>query len=224
MYLDEVAKPNPEMLAKLNGLDKALIGSEQVLGDFLTALANQKYPQVVELYSKLPVELRKHRPVMLFWLRSALAADEKEYEKGVKQYRELFPDDPCLDLLAFPLFLQMKQYAQSRASIDRLDRFVGGDPFLDLWRGSTYLDEGNLDQAHKFLEKAASSNPKLLGPQYSLLLLSVRSAKFAQTLRILQLLDKDFGVIIASKDLEQDPEYVDFRKSPEYKQWAKDHP
>ena len=56
--------------------------------------------------------------------------------------RQTLPGDPCVDLIALNAFGIRKVYAKVLAAVDRLEKIVGGDPYLKLIRATTLLEQG----------------------------------------------------------------------------------
>jgi phage terminase Nu1 subunit (DNA packaging protein) len=62
---------------------------------------------------------------------SAVGRDSAEYQSALKEMKELFPDDPCLNLLPVDYYLARKEFGKAHACIQALREATGGDDYLD---------------------------------------------------------------------------------------------
>jgi hypothetical protein len=114
-------------------LDRLLAGEKDYVRDFprlgqAMKLLNQGKPaEAHALFKTLRPETRKQKVVLIGRMRAAqVLRDDEEYAAVLKEFGELFPNDPCLELLSIDAFLMRKDYDGAMKAIDRLDRSVGG--------------------------------------------------------------------------------------------------
>ena len=74
----------------------------------------------------------------------------------LEDFRKYYSQDPCLDLLLIDYYTLKKDYAQAIPCVDRLDKSVGGDPYLNVLRAASTSAAGHLNEACRGLPYAAS--------------------------------------------------------------------
>ena len=204
-------------------LSKLVTGERAYVKDFpkltnVTALINQgKMADALAVIKGMQPETQKMKIVLLNRLRAAQSSDEKEYSDVLEDFRQLFPKDPCLDLLLIDYYTLKKDFPQAMESIDRLEKTVGGDPYLDVLRAGISDAKGELTEAKKFADHAMQEEPTLVPAYFTAVSISMKAGKFEETLGLLKALDQKFKMQF--NDLKAVPEYAGFVKSPQYPQW-----
>src|SRR5262249_43369337 len=173
-------------------------------------------------YESLPESLKKDKTVMLNRLRASQAASDDVYQEALEDYTRLFPGDPSIDLQSIDANLLKKKYDDAIACVDRLDRAVGGDGFLDSIRSNIKLTQGDLEAAKTFIEKAIAANPENIDFYWQRVGISLKENNFDNTLKYLNAVEEQFHPEF--DDLSQIDDYAGFVKSPQYQEWLKLHP
>jgi tetratricopeptide (TPR) repeat protein len=149
-----------------------------------------------------------------------LGADaEADYLAGLETFRQLYPNDPAIDFISIDYFLLKKRYDEVHKSIDRLDKAVGGDPYLNVLRGSTSMEAGQFEEASRAMEKAIKDEPDMSKAYWARIGLSLQEKKHDDTLKWLQAIVEKCQVAITN--LNEVPEYAEFVKSPQHGEWQK---
>ncbi|MEJ7639603.1 MAG: hypothetical protein WKF75_16915, partial [Singulisphaera sp.] len=157
--------------------------------------------------------------LLLLRLQAAPNLGDEEYTAVIEDFRKYHPDDPCLDILSIDTSILKKDYAKALASIDRLDKAVGGDPYLDSLRANVYLDGQKPDAARQAARRALEREPTLIDAYWSLVAISLKEREFAETLELLNAIGEKFDIVF--EDLGTMPEYAEFVETPQYQQWLK---
>ena len=108
-----------------------------------------EYQEALDVYRSLPEHLQKEKLVLITRIQAARRLKGKPYDEAVIAYRKTFPNEPNLDLIMIYAYHEHKLFDKVLASIDGLDRTVGGDPFLDVLRADTYFEKGDLAAAKR---------------------------------------------------------------------------
>lgn len=204
-------------------LDRLVTGEQDFVRDFpkigqASQLVSQgRSAEALAIYRTLRPGTLKNKAVLLGRLRAAQEADEKDYMAVMDELQKLFPNDPCLDLIAIDSFLLHKSFAGALGAIDRLDRAVGGDPYLDVMRASVHELQGDPRAAFESARRAVEREPTLRDAQLVLLTFGLQQKDHGEVLARLKDLHEKFD--LSFDDMEQDEEYADFVKSPRYADW-----
>ena len=137
----------------------------------------------------------------------------------LEEFRQAHPKDPCLDLLLVDYYVLKKDFVRARESTDRLDKALGGDPYLDVLRDNLNVAAGDPKAARDLANRAINEEPGLVPAYLSLLDVSVQEKNFAESLDLLKMLDHKHKIKFG--DLTTVPEYAGFVKSPQYQDWLR---
>ena len=88
---------------------------------------------------------------------------------------------------------------------------------LNLPRSNVALKRGDLAGARSLAEQAARREPTLCAAHQQLLVVALQANDHAETLRLLRLLRDQFKM--SFPDLSKSPEFAEFIKTDEYRQW-----
>ena len=113
-----------------------------------------EYQEALDVYRSLPEHLQKEKLVLITRIQAARRLKGKPYDEAVIAYRKTFPNEPNLDLIMIYAYHEHKLFDKVLASIDGLDRTVGGDPFLDVLRADAYFEKGDLAAAKHCARKS----------------------------------------------------------------------
>jgi tetratricopeptide (TPR) repeat protein len=186
----------------------------------MTQLAKDKeYHKALSAYDQLPVSLKKDKNILLIRLAIAQNVGGQEYYSAIEDFLKNYPDDPCADLLAIDLYISKEDYAKALEYIDRLDRSVGGDPYLNVMRANQLIKNNNWIEARKVIQKAIDEEPALDWVYKVLVEISLHDKKFDETVDLLIILADRFRMQIG--DLTNAPDYAEFVRSPQYEKWLK---
>jgi tetratricopeptide (TPR) repeat protein len=206
-------------------LDKLMTGERDFIRDLpkfieVSQHINQgKMKEALGLIQKMHPETRKQKVVLLMRLRAAQQVDETDYAATIEEYRKLYPNDPGLDLLSIQYYTAKKNFAQALACVDRIETAVGGDPYLDVIRASINDLRGNHKEARRLARRAVVKEPTLVPAYLELLGVSLLEKNYDDTLSMLMEIDEK--LYLRMNDLTKIPEYAEFVKSPQYKQWLR---
>lgn len=220
MYIPTAAHESRGIVARLTGLsgpEKEFVENFPKFEQMAKALREQKFQAVVDTYNQLPAPLKKDKTFLLLRFQAAQGLDEKTYAAAIEDFRTFHPSDPCVDMLSIDYFLLKKQYPRALECIDRLDKAVGGDPYINVLRAGLYLEQGNLDEAERNARRAIEQEPTLSGGYMTMVTVSARKKHYDETLAMLKTLHDKFRVRF--DDLAGSEALTDFVKSPQYQEW-----
>mgnify|MGYP001804909113 CR=1 FL=1 len=112
-----------------------------------------------------------------------------------------------------------ERYKESLENINQLDEAVGGDSFLDFYRGNILYAQGDLEAAEAYFMTATSENPDFLDAYDGLLTVYIDGKQNKKAVEILNYFVNHFGVTKSdlAPAIEGEPSYSVFAKSKEYK-------
>lgn len=216
--------PMSDIVAEALGIGVAATerGERFDLGDFGTARAEGDWQRVRELLAAMPPTLRDARIFRLAALQAAMLLDDPAYVDLLTAFERDFPDDPSMLLLVIDGHRVRGDMPALLRAIDRLDRAVGGDPYLDLHRAGAYTLEptaGNLSEAALAARAVTTALPGIEDGWWMLAAIQAMRHEHAAVTATLDELRRRFAVEVRLEDLEADEAYEDFLDSPEFEAW-----
>ena len=186
------------------------------------AIRDKDFAKALMLLKTLPREMQNEKQFVLLAVFAGQGIGDETYLQEIERFMELFPGDPALDLMTIDYWLLKSDWKRGLECIDRLDAFVGGDPYLNQFRVSFLIKAGRLDDAKRAAEKLLVEEPKLLGSYNTMALCQVKANDFAGAVGTFKKAIVKFGALDLDP-LASDPDYGEFVKSKEYadlKKWA----
>jgi len=208
--------------ASVSGSAKQSLQRAASLKEMTDAFQRGESQRTLDLYQSLPPELQREKAIQIIRLLATQKIDETAYATALDEYLTLYPADPSVHLMSIDAHLIAKRFDDARQAIDRLDKQVGGDPYLQIMLGNTLLLEGKLDLAEKVAHDRLAADGRDVDAYWLLVSLSLTRKSFTTTAELLTKIRDDLGVPLA--DLAQLPDYADFVRSPAFAQWQKSSP
>lgn len=223
VYLSRAMDLNPRLADTLTGEEKSYVTGFARVKIFLEDYRSHKYGEALDSYDYLPAAVQQSKWIMLIRYSASRAvkdAQPQAYTDAVTDFHKSFPDDPCLDLIQIGPEVKDKQYDDALHSLDRLDAYTGGDPYLLYMRGDIFLIEGgaaNLALAKQWFQKSSDAEPMLIQPFWGLLTVSTKTQNYDDTSALLTEFAHRFHQPVG--DLTKSPDYAGYVKSPQYAAW-----
>ena len=183
-----------------------------------------RYQQVLNAYADLPASLQKEKFILVQQIRASQMLGrprEQLYLQALELWQRTYPDDPSIDLISIDACLLRKHYDEALGHVDRLDRAVGGDPYLDVQRAFILEMKGDDVKAEAAAKRAIEREPTLLRAYDALLASLVHQHRFAEAVALLTKIEKMIGVSRRqlAAIVENGPLNKDLVRSDEYHQW-----
>jgi len=196
-------------------------GDPEMLGRITAAQQRGDRAEARKLIGALPKPLRDSKQVRIMELATVIATDP-DYQATIERFERAFPDDPALDIISLDgLYLRHDVPALVK-TIDRLDRRVGGDPYLAFLRVNAYLLEPtpeHLAAAETAARAAVAGMPKNTSVLLALATVQLRRGDRTGAVVTLETL-RALGSEVGRASVAKDPDWQAFFASPEYASWA----
>lgn len=174
-------------------------------------------------YAKLDFDLSASfdvPAVFLFRLTCAAQFDQELYMKAMVEFGQKFPDSPAWLLLALDFELQQGHHQAALKAIEKLDRRIGGDPLLDVYRANVMADKGDYRQGLILAQAAKEAEPELEDAYWSIVAIALAQEDFPSVASELTTLSSLFGYQFDPELLAADETYGPFCASPAGLAWA----
>jgi tetratricopeptide (TPR) repeat protein len=180
----------------------------------------RNWRQALKTYKELPASVQASKPAMNIRLLAAQAVSSAEYLATIDDFRKHYPNDAMIDLISIDGYILRKDYDRALEAIDRVDKSLGGDPYLKVLRGNILLRQHKLDAARDLVQKALNEDPNLLRAYYAMIEISLDQRDYAETVKWLK---KAESLGVTFGDLTRVRSFDQFVRSPEYKAWKDLH-
>jgi hypothetical protein len=210
---------NLGLIGRLRGADKQALADMKTMQQMAAGVQSGQSAQALADYGRLPKHLQAMKMVQLLRILAAQGVDDTQYLAAIEEYQRLFPGDPSVELISIDGHILRKEWQAAHDALDRLDQAVGGDPYLQVLHGNTYVLEGDHEQALQRAKTMLAASPRDENAHWLLVSVSLARRDDAETARLLTILRDELKVAIG--DLTQLPDYADFVRSPEYDAWKR---
>jgi hypothetical protein len=173
--------------------------------------------------AKLPPTLQRLQLIRRFVVQALVNGADPDASAEVESYAKAFPNDPSVDMLA-DVYLTKNDYASARASIDRLDKRVGGDPYLDVIRARISVAAGDPARAVKEAISAQNREPTLREAWYAGAEADAAANDFTGAVVALDQLTKRFHIAHPEAQLTDTPAVRALVDSAEFTAWSAAQP
>lgn len=192
-----------------------LVQDKRLLGAMFELAKKSDFLGVIHDYNFLSPELQTDRFVLIFCLQASIQAlppdaatyAGSEFAKSLdrsvsafeKRYRENFPGDKSVDLILLDRHIRTGHYDDALASVDALDKWVGGDPYLDTIRADLHRAKGDLPAAREAAERSLRHEPDIIYPYIALARIASEQGDEARVEQVRKQLTERLGPEAATK-------------------------
>lgn len=201
-----------------------LSADEQVFAEHINAIAgmqdlmlNARYREALSSYEVMPEGLKRQRDVAVMRIACAKQAGQAEYAEALKDFCKRFEGDPHTDLALLKAYVVLKQDDLAFKAIDRFEKTIGGEAYIDQIRAFMYYRREDYTKARTHARKALEADPRIIRAYYVLFDCALFEKNYAEVSRLLDELNKNLPD--NNLNLEQESNFKDFLQSQEYRDW-----
>lgn len=213
-FVAAAASKNKGLLQQLTPSEKDYVAHRDEIRQ-LGQFARTNPVQALEVYRQLPASLQEEKIILLLRITAAVSVSKEEYLASVEDFRKHHPNDPAVTIVSIGSFDANGDPDEAMAAIDRLDKVVGGDAFLEIQRAGVCLATGDVEGGKRHLRLCTEKNGQIKQAHIMLIALTIRERTFTETLAALKRADQAFKV----GDLRNRPLYEPFVNSPQHEEW-----
>ncbi|HEV3027149.1 MAG TPA: hypothetical protein VG457_06220 [Planctomycetota bacterium] len=207
-FLNELRAPTPGDLAYF---------SNPALGKLVGLATQGKFPESIEVFRTGAETLRKSEFAFKVYLNVSRQVSAEAFVAAVDEYEKSFPSSTALPFVKMESLLAKGDRGKALEAIDAVDRWIGGDPYLELLRARACSELGDFAAAAAFAEKATQREPGLAIGWGTLVDLRLRQKDYKGLAAALTAIEQKLQRPV--DDLIKDPGFTDFVQSEEYRRW-----
>jgi tetratricopeptide (TPR) repeat protein len=206
-----------DFLEKTEGTEKAFLQSLSEVQGIMLLVKAGRASDALKMWAALPEPLRKDKNLLLMRLSLAAEVGGRELHAAIEDFTKMFPDEPALDLALLDVWTEQKKFDEAMTVIERIEKSLGGDPYLHVLRAGVLLKQDKFADAKRWAQKTVAEEPTLVDGPITLLTISLLEKDHAETARLLTVLETQFKLTMG--DLTKAEQYEKFVKSKEYAAW-----
>ena len=159
--IDEWVSSQIARLSDMIGQSASFADDVAVIQKMNAQTSKQDYAGVKQSYDELDNKYKQQKFIRQIYIQACHHINLDLYEKALTDYSVSFPDATGCYLLMIDLYYLKKDYEKELLVINKLDKVVGGDPILDLFRGNLYSLMNKQAEALSCFEKVYLYDPTL---------------------------------------------------------------
>jgi hypothetical protein len=217
--------PSPQTLDVLNQLLRPTAGDFMMdygsnpLNQFSQLVTAGEYRKALDKYDENVGVLKNVAIAQVMRINAARSIDQKAHANAVQQMSDVFKNDPAVDMAALGGYLEFGALEKALGTIDRIEKAVGSDVFLNILRANAYMGDKQSAKARDLYRSVTEAEPTLDQGWWGLINVHLAAKEFKDVARCLDAVEKNLNVTLG--DLAQIDAYKDFVASPEYAAWMK---
>jgi len=216
-FLPMADSAQKDFLETLEGEEKLFLQNISEVQGILLLIKAARAADALKMWTALPEPLRKNKNLLLMRLSLAAEVGARELDAAIEDFGKVFPDEPALDLALMDILTEQKKFEEAFAAIARIEKSLGGDPYLHVLRAGVLLKQDKFAEAKAWAQKTVEAEPTLVDGPIALLTISLLEKNHAETARLLAALETEFTLTMG--DLTKAQQYEHFVKSKEYAAW-----
>ena len=160
-FLLALAEAQDGVVEGASGAERELIQHRREVMQFNRLAARREGKAALAVYLQLPAALQKDKLLLSNRLNLAGQSNAADYEAAFALWRATYPKDPSTELMSFDGCVLKKRHEEALAALDRLEKHLGGDPYLDVLRAAQWFPLGQPGKARTLADKAQQRDPTL---------------------------------------------------------------
>ncbi|MEN1679038.1 MAG: SHD1 domain-containing protein [Planctomycetota bacterium] len=164
VFLPIVAQMNRSWITRAAMGDGDFLDSFDEISKLAKHVRSGRHAAALEVYHSLPASVKADKNILVlrYQAASSLPDDQtQELVDAVADFKKHHPDDACIDFLSIDTLALLGKYDESLAALDRFDRSVGGDPYLDAIRTDVLLAAEKPREAVAAARRVATALPEI---------------------------------------------------------------
>lgn len=222
VFIPLAAHDSRNLLERLTGVESDVVKNLPKMKEMTDALNGNQPARALAVFDQLPASLKKEKAWEVLRIQAAQRlGDDAKYAAAIADFRTNHPNDPASDLQSIDYYLIKKQYEKALEAVNSLDKFVGGDPFLDVMRGNVYLMSDRPAEAKEAGDRAVREEPKLIQGYAVVVAAALKEKDFDAAAAALRSIKQQFGGVNLDAFKEMDG-FNEFSMSEPYEALQKD--
>jgi len=142
----------------------------------------------LQSYRQLSSPFQSQKSVQLLRMMAALQVNEKEYQEAARSFNQQYPNDSAYIFTSLNHDDQLKDFDAMLVDVDKLDKLVGGDAYLDQLRAEACMSmvPPRMADSEKYLRRAMEQEPTLYTVGFLLVGILNQDRKYDECVTVLE--------------------------------------
>lgn len=212
-------------IARLLGVSGGDKKSMELIMNMFRQMSNGDAKSVHHTYELLPEKIQRSRPAFIAHVQAlqSLQSDPvfgELYAHTLGTARSVLGNESAMDLLLVDLYFFRKDFKGVHECLERVHQQVGDDAYLFHLMGMGAIKDKDYKLATECLKNAEKVEPELMDLVDLRLQVRAANGDFAGVVAEMQRFTKATGAKL-TPTVFSEPVYDDFKRSPEFANWAK---
>jgi len=205
-------------LGAISGKQKEMEGDMRLFERMMGGMRSGDHEGILRAYNGMKGPLKQEKPSRMLAMTAAMGkGDDNLYEQLLEDYIKAFPKDPSIALVSMDYYILQGKYDTALGMIDKLDKRVDGDPYLDILRVNVHLMDDDVEKAEAAVKRAVKGMPNSSEALIGLFDVYNAKKKYPSAIKVLDHLAEKHEIIMPHGLLSADPSYAELVKTDEYK-------
>jgi len=182
------------------------------------AVQRGQHAEALKQYHTLPESVQQDKTLMLTRVMAAAQVGEAAYSDALLAYAKRYPGEANAELLQIDYYFLRQEWDKVDAAITALDKKIGGDVYLNQFRGNMAIAKGDVEQGKRLLHALVDAEPAVPDPYFILIDHALKAKQHAEVTRLLIAAHSQAGVRF--NDLAAAPGFNEYVLSDEHKKWT----
>jgi tetratricopeptide (TPR) repeat protein len=118
-----------------------------------------KNREALDIYNRMSDKIKNIRMFQIIHIEICSGLTDEEYDKAIKDYEKLYPNEPNMHLLQIDEYTVRKDYPKALNAVNELDKMIDKDPLLDYHRAMCYTLMKDTARRVECLERLVKNMP-----------------------------------------------------------------
>jgi predicted Zn-dependent protease len=217
-FLNVAVHDNRSLLQKLTGYESDFIKHATEIAQLVTHVKTQEWQEAMNVYRRLPPSVQHDKTMLILRLQASQQIGDDEYLAAIGAIQRKFPNDPAFELLGIDGYVMRQQHAKALECVDRLDKSIGGDPYLEVLRANILTLRDRRADAILCCRRAVANDATLWDAHVTLVELLIAERDHKELAAALDTVETNFDAdaLATFEDLD----LSEFLASAEGKAWS----
>ncbi|MFN3167260.1 MAG: tetratricopeptide repeat protein [Phycisphaeraceae bacterium] len=217
LWIPAVAQLDPQVKKHMGERNRVLMDHLSHVQAMARARKAGDFQATLRIYERLPESVQEELVCMIVAIESyAMTEQWGRYEDVLERYSQLHGAASNQELLVLDLHFLKEQYDKALAAVDGLDKRVGGDPYLDLYRANITHMQDEYRKALGFIDRGLKADPTMLDLYWVGIDMALYEEDWPTVSRLLTAVEAQGVELI---DLATVEGYESYVASDEYRRW-----
>jgi tetratricopeptide (TPR) repeat protein len=183
----------------------------------IRSLSEERFAAVIDAYRKLPEDVQRDRLCLAVYVDASARISPEAYRDALDDVRTFHGDADWAAYVLFDHDFHRGDYRSALTRLTRLEKQLGGDPYLEVSRANVYSHLEDRRAALAAARRAVAGAPEIRQVHEALIDAALAVSRFDLVKQSLLVLEKRFQIDVDRRVLA--PSFAGFRSSPEFAKW-----